>query len=126
MPDLRKQQRSRSMLGAQIIFNNRATTLDCQIRNFTDEGAKIVIGAFMVFPTLFEFHVPQRGQTYMAKLIWRHAEEAGIEFLPDERAIAASHGDMSFRVRELEAENAALKRRVNDLKAQLDRYYDQA
>jgi len=125
MAEPRKRQRVRTMLGAQIIFNNRNSTIDCQVRNMTDDGAKIIIDSHMTFPQRFEFHVPQKGRSYQAKVIWRQDNETGVEFIP-EVITAASTADgatgMAAKLKELESENAILRKRVIDLKAQLERY----
>lgn len=125
MTDLRKQPRSRSMLGAQIVFNDNATKIECRVRNISPTGVKIAVGEYLAFPARFELQVPQRGETYEARLVWRHSDEAGLEFVTNEPA-STSPEDLARRVQQLEAENAALRRKANDLKAQLDRYYDQA
>lgn len=124
MAEPRKRQRVRTMLGAQIIFNNRNSTIDCQVRNMTDDGAKIVVDGHMTFPQRFEFHVPQKGRSYQAKVIWRQDNETGLEFIPDVIVGASAEGatGMAAKLKELESENAILRKRVIDLKAQLDRY----
>lgn len=125
MAEPRKRQRVRTMLGAQIIFNNRNSTIDCQVRNMTDDGAKIIVDSQLTFPQRFEFHVPQKGRTFQAKVIWRQENETGLEFIPDV-AIGAGEGAtrLAAKLKELESENAILRRRVIDLKAQLDRYME--
>lgn len=125
MSELRKQQRSRSMLGAHIVFNDKATTIECRVRNISPTGVKIAVGQYLAFPARFELAVPQRGETYEARLVWRHNDEAGLEFITEDAAVPGPE-DLARRVQQLEAENAALRRKAQDLKAQLDRYYDQA
>ena len=123
MGEPRKSPRARTMLGAQIIFNNRSSTVDCQIRNMSEEGAKIIIHDHLSIPQRFEFHVPQKGRSFKAKVIWRQDSEAGLEFLQDNavQATASSATNLSERLKELETENASLRRRVTDLQARLDR-----
>ncbi len=123
MGEPRKSPRARTMLGAQIIFNNRSSTVDCQIRNMSEEGAKIIIHDHLSIPQRFEFHVPQKGRSFKAKVIWRQDNEAGLEFLQDNavQATASSATNLSERLKELETENASLRRRVTDLQARLDR-----
>ena len=123
MGEPRKSTRARTMLGAQIIFNNRASTVDCQIRNMSEEGAKIVLNDHMTVPQRFEFHVPQKGRSYKAKVIWRQDNEAGLEFLQDHgvQTAASTATNLSERLKELQTENASLRKRVIDLQARLDR-----
>lgn len=123
--EARKAQRKRAMLGATIVFNNRNSTIECKIRNISEDGAKIVVSEDVSFPQRFDFNVPQHGRSYQAKVIWRHGGETGLEFINDVVAgREVLHGDeLAERLRELEGENALLRKRVIDLKAQLDRYY---
>ena len=123
MGEPRKSQRARTMLGAQIIFNNRSSTVDCQIRNMSEDGAKIIVHDHLSIPQHFEFHVPQKGRSFRAKVIWRKDNEAGLEFLQDNtvQAGTTSATNLYERLKELETENASLRRRVVDLQARLDR-----
>lgn len=123
MQENRKQTRSRTVLGAQIVFNNRSSTVDCKVRNMTEDGAKIVLADHMNIPQRFEFIVPQRGRTYIAKVIWRQDNEAGLEFVNEHVTAQGTlqPADMPARIRELESENALLKKRLIDLQNQIER-----
>lgn len=123
MAEPRKSTRQRTMLGAKIIFNNRMSTLDCRIRNISREGAKVILGDHYAIPQVFEFHVPQKDDTYRARVIWRHDNEVGIEFLEDPRA-AKTPQDASTRMHDLERENALLKKRVRELQSRLDSHME--
>ena len=126
MSEPRKTTRVRTMLGGTIVFNNRSSTIQCQIRNMSAEGAKIIVDDCITFPQRFDFEVPQKGRTYKAKVIWRQDNETGLEFIQDEVAAAQVSGavGMSARMSELEKENALLRKQVIDLRSQLDRYMD--
>ncbi len=125
--EARRRVRHRAMLDATIVFNNRCSTIECKIRNISEDGAKVVVGETLAFPQRFEFIVPQHGRSYQAKVIWRQGGEVGLEFMDEShRGGQAGDGDASARLRELESENALLRKRVIDLKAQLDRYFQGA
>ncbi|HEV2570867.1 MAG TPA: PilZ domain-containing protein [Beijerinckiaceae bacterium] len=121
MTEQRRVARIRSMLGAQIIFNNRATTIDCNIRNVSPRGAKLVVGDTLSLPQEFELNVPAKGRSYRANIVWRRGGEVGVEFV-QEPSRAALMTDDTERVRELESENALLRKRIVDLKSQLERF----
>jgi len=123
MAESRRSTRQRTMLGAKIVFNNRMSTLECRIRNISSEGAKILLGDHYAVPQVFEFYVPQKDETYRARVIWRHDNEAGIEFLEDPRAVRAA-GDSNSRVQDLERENSLLKKRIQELQSRLDRHME--
>ncbi len=123
MAEPRKSTRQRTMLGAKIIFNNRMSTLDCRIRNISSEGAKILLGDQYAIPQVFEFHVAHKDETFRARVIWRHDNEVGLEFLEDPRA-AKGPADALTRVQDLERENSRLKKRVRELQTQLERHME--
>ena len=126
MTEPRRSTRVKTMLGAQIIFNNRASTLDCRIRNMSDDGAKIILDEHCAIPQVFEFIVPQRGRTYKAKAIWRQDNEVGLEFLDPKIHGGDSEAGMESlsRLQLLEKENSQLKKRINELQAQVARHAD--
>ncbi len=49
MAEPRKRQRVRTMLGAQIIFKQSQFHDRCQVRNMTDDGAKIIVDSQLTF-----------------------------------------------------------------------------
>jgi PilZ domain len=118
MAQARKNERSRAILGATVIFNNRQSTISCQIRNISRSGARLSISEAATLPEEFEIEVPQKGKTYRARLCWRERESAGVEFILE--SASGDEGALVARVAELEAENAALRLRVLDLREKLD------
>ncbi|MBM3606847.1 MAG: hypothetical protein FJX29_00115 [Alphaproteobacteria bacterium] len=128
MTEVRKSNRKRAVLSGKIIFNDRKSTIDCLIRNVSDDGAKIEVSEAVVFPARFELQVPQHGRAYQARMAWRQGNEAGLEFANEVvggREVRLGDA-MTARLRELESENAVLRKRVIDLKNQLDRYFQSA
>lgn len=123
MAELRRSTRQRALLGARIIFNQGASTIDCHIRNISAEGAKILVSDQCAIPQVFEFHVPQKDQSFRARVIWRHDNEAGVEFLN----MPTAHSDSpepAARVKDLERENAMLKKQIAQLKLQIERHME--
>jgi len=120
MAEARRVPRVRSMLGAQIIFNNKLSSIECHVRNVSPRGAKLIVGELLSLPQEFELNVPAKGKTYQAHVIWRRGDEVGVEFALDKAR--ASVGDADERIRALESENEALRRKVVDLKAKLERF----
>lgn len=126
MAEGRKSNRKRAILAGKIIYNDLSTSVDCLIRNISEEGAKIEIGETMILPARFQFLVPQHGRTYKARIAWRQDNEVGLEFSSEMiggRDVNCTD-DLASRLRELEGENALLRKRVIDLKSQLDRYFE--
>ena len=93
MKEARHYERVRTILGARIIFNNKRSTLECQIRNISAAGAKLAVSETVALPDEFDLHVPQRGRTFRARLRWRSADGVGVEFVRDEARDAPAPDD---------------------------------
>jgi|ERR1700722_1111526 PilZ domain len=124
MQELRSVERIRSFLRARIIFNNRMSTIDCIIKNFSPTGAKIALNDTLAVPTEFEVDVPQKGRSFHARLVWRDKEAIGVEFLdakaPTLTLAAQAPAEASEqRVYELQLQNAELKRKIIQLRKRL-------
>ena len=117
MNEARSKGRSRAMLGAHIIYNNKKSTLDCQIRNISETGARLAMSETVALPDEFELQVPHRARTYKARLRWRTGDSVGVELLDGEKSAAGNKAAAESRDRlaELEAENAALRAQVETL-----------
>ena len=114
MQDRRKTTRNRTYLGAQIAFN-RQSSMDCLVRNISADGAKLAFANTGTVPQEFALSVPQNERTFRARIIWRKAEEAGVAFLEPRPQTAPISLDLMRRLRECEAEKAALQARVDQL-----------
>ena len=61
MVERRKEQRRRSLLGGQISFSRRQSTMDCIVRNMSPHGALVVFPQTSLTPGEFTLHIPHRG-----------------------------------------------------------------
>ncbi|MDF2118658.1 PilZ domain-containing protein [Roseiarcaceae bacterium H3SJ34-1] len=122
MAEARRAMRVRSMLGAQIVFNNKLSSIECHVRNVSPRGAKLIVGELLSLPQEFELNVPAKGKTYQAHVCWRRGDEVGVEFALDKAQARSYPSDADERIRELESENELLRRKVVDLKAKLERF----
>ena len=119
----RTTERKRTMLGAQIIFNNRNSTMDCQVRNISPTGARLALSDTVALPEEFDLHVPQKGKTYRARLRWRNNDSIGVELVADQAPVPAprqAQADLALRVAELETENATLRLQIIELLRKLE------
>ena len=114
MHDRRKTARTRTYLGGVLAFQERYATLDCTIRNLSDEGARITVDGSAILPDEFDLAVSRNDRAYRAKLIWRSASEAGLAFL-DARASSVVTLDWARKLRSRDKQNARLRQRVADL-----------
>lgn len=113
MQDRRRAPRRRSYLGARIAFNGRACVADCLVRDLGREGAGVAMSETVMLPDVVEIEIPARGLVARARVAWRRPDRLGLTFLDAAPAVASLAG--ARRLRQLEAENAALRRRIADL-----------
>lgn len=76
----RTAPRMRALKGAKIIFENRASTMDCTVRNISDTGVKIALAAPTVLPDQFFLRL-EDGREFRCIVRWRKMAEFGVEFL---------------------------------------------
>ncbi len=72
--------RTRIFKRAQILFNNRYSTVDCIVRNISATGALLTIDTAVPLPRQFEFRIGEE-DLRPAKLVYRRELFAGIHFL---------------------------------------------
>jgi hypothetical protein len=111
MQERREFQRGRTYLGGRLAFNNQYCTIDCLVRNMSQNGAKLVFQGTVLLPGEFELTLPQKGESRRARIVWRGEGEAGVTFLQAGGPGVVSI-EMARRVKRLEADRAALTARV--------------
>jgi PilZ domain len=114
MNERRKQLRSRTLLGGVISFNRRRSTLDCSVRNLSDAGARIEFDNTALLPDTFDLTIGRKETTFRASMIWRTQTAAGVQFT-EAHASGVVPLDWARKVKALEAQNEALRRRVAQL-----------
>jgi PilZ domain-containing protein len=125
MSERRRSSRQKAFLKGRIFFNNRRNSIDCLIRDISEQGAKLLFSASVATPDVVELHVPSRDECYRARIEWRTAEEVGVSFEGGEVASpplapgASVPGDWSSRIHRLEREVASLQRKVTELQSAL-------
>ena len=119
MHERRSAARYRSFLQGRIFFNNRRSSIDCLIRDFSDSGAKLKFDSMISVPDVVELFIPSKEETYRAKIAWRNADEVGVNFNFDEAFPSLAPGipqaDFSARIQKLEHDLALLQRKFNEL-----------
>ena len=115
MIERRSHPRLRTYIGAQIVFNQRRSVLDCLVRNISGGGARIEFTNTALVPEAFDLVMPSRDQTRRVRVRWRSQDVAGVTLDGLEAAPVLS--DDGSRVRALEEEVARLRRRNAELQA---------
>lgn len=121
MDERRTLIRQKSFLQGRIYFNNRRSSIDCLVRDYSETGARLKLSETVAVPEVMELYIPNREEMHRARVEWRTGNEMGVSFGDEMRAPSiapnAAQGDMTARVQKLEAEVAALRRAVSELRA---------
>ncbi len=78
--DKRRSARLRTLKGARVVFNNKASTVDCRIRNLSEGGARVQMERTDAVPDAFELRFDD-GKSHDCVVRWRTATEMGVEFV---------------------------------------------
>jgi hypothetical protein len=131
----RTAARVRSFLRGEIIHSNGASRTECTIRDLSETGARVEAPSSVTLPEFFELWIPIRAVQRRVQIVWRHGSELGIRFIaeqqaapPKPRADVASNDEaaavipddqVSARLLQLEAETAALREQLAEMKLAL-------
>ncbi len=80
MDERRGNPRGRTYWNGRIAFNDRTTTADCLVRNWSPTGAKIKLEDNWALPETFEVVFLSRGASRQARVVWRRGTEIGVAF----------------------------------------------
>jgi hypothetical protein len=114
MNDRRRSSRLRSYLGGRIDFGWNSA-MDCLVRNLSPEGAKLLFTNTLAVGDTFDLAIPQHGRTRRVRVAWRKPDEMGVRFLDAQARSNVVPIETARRIRTLEAEKAALQRRLTEL-----------
>jgi hypothetical protein len=119
MTERRSGARQKSFLQGRIFFNHRRTSVDCLIRDFSEQGARLKFSSATATPEIVELYIPNKDESYRARVQWRNGNEIGVAFGFEEGspplAPGAPAGDWSARIHKLEHDLALLQRKFNEL-----------
>ena len=118
MGERRGTRRQKSFLRGFVYFDKMRGVMSCLVRDLCDDGARIILSQTMIIPDVVKLHIPQREQTWHARVRWRRSDEIGLAFANANSvaAPASQESDLAKRVAQLEAKIAALQRIVKKLK----------
>ena len=84
LAERRPSPRRRVLLGGVASYENGAYTLNCQIRDLNEKGARIVVSSRQSLPEELYLVIMRSHMAHRAKLIWRKGDEAGLQFVTSE------------------------------------------
>jgi hypothetical protein len=80
MDERRSHIRRRTFKGGKLIFNKGLSVLDCVIRDMSDQGARVELGATIGVPDTFELIIAPDRVKRSCKIAWRSKRHIGISF----------------------------------------------
>ena len=60
MADRRSSARKKSFLQGRVYYNNQRSSVDCLVRDISEQGAKLVFADSVAIPDAVELHLPGR------------------------------------------------------------------
>ena len=113
MQDRRHSVRDKVLLGGVAEVNDSGSTMDCVVRNFSEEGACVEFDTSAKLPNEMNLTIAHKGRSFLATMIWRQANRVGLAF---KTMIADAPGDdLDARLRRSEKKKRQLQRRINQL-----------
>ena len=115
MLDRRQSVRDKVIFGGVAQINERGSTMDCVVRNISEGGLCVEFEETAKLPEEMNLTIARKGRSFLARMIWRHANKVGLAF----RAMTASDipasADFDERLRRSEAKKRQLQRRIKEL-----------
>ena len=113
--------RQRTFLKGTLYYDNRRASIECLVRDISDNGARLTFEHPVIVPDNVELFIPQKQQTLRARVQRRGPNEIGIAFEVErsDEPRRVSDFELQKRVETLEAEIVALKRLVSKLKTKV-------
>jgi hypothetical protein len=80
MDTRRNVHRRRALKQAKVILSEW-TMLDCLVRDFTDDGARLEFAAPVELPESFRVQLVSDNSRRAAELMWQRGQSAGVRFV---------------------------------------------
>lgn len=79
--DKRRSPRHRTLRGAKIIYNNRMSTVDAQVRDISETGCRLRVSTAAHLPASFFLAVTGMPGERRCEVRWRNDSELGVQFV---------------------------------------------
>jgi hypothetical protein len=113
MLDRRQSVRDKVLYSGVAEINDRASTMDCVVRNISERGACVELDSAGTLPREMNLTIARKGRSFLARLIWRQANRVGLAFriMTSDRPV----DDLDERLRRSEIKKRQLQRRIKQL-----------
>lgn len=120
MIERRAHPRHKAFITGRIYFNNRLSSMDCILREVSEQGARLEFSESVALPDVFELYLPNKDEYFRARVIWRKGHDIGITWTPETILNPRSEPGrtdyhLADRVTRLEREIALLQKRLDAL-----------
>lgn len=78
-------QRQRVLKQGKILLSNDLSVIDCQVRDLSETGAKLLCGDPGSIPNTFRLVFPGDRSMRDAKVVWRRPDQVGVHFTSGKR-----------------------------------------
>lgn len=121
MDEKRSGARWASCLKGQV-KSFKGGPIDCLIRDFSSEGARIEVSGTAVLPETIDLYFPLKQATYRARVRWQKENEVGVTFEAPETVAPTDpvQAQLVQRLLEVEAENFELRFEAAQLRHQIE------
>jgi hypothetical protein len=115
MLDRRRSVRDKVIYGGVAAVNERGATMDCVVRNISEGGACVEFEETAKLPQEMRLTIARKGRSFLASMIWRHADRVGLAFRTMTASGVPAFTDLDERLRRSEQKKRQLQRRINEL-----------
>lgn len=121
MIERRTHPRHKVFIKGRIYFNNRLSSMNCMVREMSEQGARLEFSENVTLPDMFELYLPNKEEYFRAHVIWRKGRDIGISWtlevnLNPRAEAGRTDVDLVDRVTKLERDVALLLKRIDALK----------
>jgi PilZ domain-containing protein len=113
MLDRRQNPRDKVLYGGVAEIGERGATMDCVVRNISEQGACVEFESTARVPEQMKLTVARKGRSFLAHLIWRQANKVGLAFRM--MTSDAPVSDLDERLRRSEIKKRQFQRRIKQL-----------
>lgn len=79
-PERRRGPRMRTLLSGRMYCHSARPSLDCHVRNLSDEGACLKGEGVADAPDRFRLEIPARNRLHGVHVRWRRGDRIGVGF----------------------------------------------
>ncbi len=92
MKERRALVRHKTFIKGRIYFNNRLSSMDCIVRDVTNNGGRLEVSESVPIPDAFEIYMPNKDEYFHAHVEWRKGGNVGVSWSSEQTPRPYSEG----------------------------------